>query len=210
MPKRKPLPDHSPQSGLSSGCLPTESESEGLASKFNFPDSEKLRLGIKKAFVQWGICQRSQPPIKEQRELLAALQNRSKSLHDVVSKLGDVEISRLEELYGTDIDKLISSVLDDTDKLKSMSLITLSDMRHERDKRKKTPFWCFVLELADLWAIEIGGYPTCSYDGFEEKYVGKFYQFVVQCVSLGDIKMYKNEPGGTIKNILKEWRREKG
>ena len=146
MPKRKPLPDHSPQSGRSSGYLPTESESEELASKFNFPDSEKLRLGIKKAFVQWGICQRSQPPIKEQRELLTALQNRSKSLHDVVSKLGHVEMSRLERIYGADIDKLVSSVLDDVDNLKNIALIAFSDMKLERDKRNKTPFWCFVLD----------------------------------------------------------------
>jgi hypothetical protein len=182
--------------------LPTDTEIADIAVKFNFIDKIELRYGINNAYWQLKIFSYAKRTIRDPAILIKELNQCSKDMQGVVSKLSAPELSCLMDNYDSGVDDLIYEVANNLTLLEHLTENTLINIPSAVIIAKNIPVWWFVWELADLWKAEIKTKPTCHYSVING-YTGKFYRFVQAVAALNSDEVYVS--GSTIKNVLEKW-----
>jgi len=184
------------------GYLPTDTEIADIAVKFNFTDKIELRYGINNAYWQLKIFSYAKCSLRDPAELLNELQQSSRDMQHVISRLSSPEFLCLEDNYESSVSSLIYDIANNLSTLERLTQNTITNLPSTVIISKKIPVWWFVWELADLWKAEIKKQPKCNYSVING-YTGSFYRFVLACAALDSNKVYVT--GATIREVLKKW-----
>lgn len=207
----KAVPNHKSSSFQSNHYSPTKHEVEELKSKNAFKDGYDLKEQLEEIYRFENSMRQAESNTvapSDQKNMLKRLRNCSSELNEILTNLGTDERIRLNNSMRSEKSISLSALEQEIERLHLASIVAIKGIsRGERGKQANV--WEFIRRLAQVWKEGTGKQPTTNYSDYapeDSKYIGDFYFFVIDCAELGNIILSENgDPGGTVRNALKEW-----
>ena len=205
------MPDHSAKAYGGTHYRPTEDEALELANRYQFKPGYQLRGALEYAYEKEESSRcisESASTLGEQKDQLRLLRDRCDLVKEVVHKLSINERKLLDDVFDEPLN--LRQFEKDVCRIYSASRISLDRLKSQKGHRTiNSNIWSFVSHLADIWKKGTGTEPTAGHSDIDQRYVGDFYEFVLQCASMGNVQLSKTAPGAIIVKILIKWRQRK-